>query len=85
MSYLARSKWDRPLCYGHAAARWCLQRSTGGARIALDGVSRPYLRYGYSGRLQNVSPPSVLFESSRIFYNTQKTQTQKMMDQNFEI
>ena len=25
MSYLAGSKWGRPLCYGHAAARWCLQ------------------------------------------------------------
>ena len=36
MSYLAGSKWGRPLCYGHAAARWCLQRSTGG-RIVLDG------------------------------------------------
>jgi len=35
--------------------------------------SRPYLRYGDRGRLQNVSPPSVLFESSRTFYNTQET------------
>jgi len=26
MSYLAGSKLGRPLCYGHAAARWCLQR-----------------------------------------------------------
>jgi len=33
----------------------------------MSGVSRPYLRYGYRGRLQNVSPPSVLFESSQIF------------------
>jgi len=38
-----------------------------------------------NGKFQNVSPPSVLFESIRIFYNTQETQTQKMMDQNFEI
>jgi len=30
------------------------------------------------GKLQNVSPPSVLFESSRIFYNTQEKQTLKM-------
>ena len=29
MSYLAGSKWGRPLCYGHAAARWCLQRGRG--------------------------------------------------------
>jgi len=29
MSYLARSKWGRPLCRGHAAARWCLQRGRG--------------------------------------------------------
>ena len=36
------------------------------------------MHYGDRGRLQNVSPPSGLFESSRIFfYNTQKTQTQK--------
>ena len=25
-SYLASSKWGRPLCYGHAATCWCLQR-----------------------------------------------------------
>jgi len=39
MSYFAGSKWSRPLCYGHAAARWCLQRARGtcGGRIALDG------------------------------------------------
>ena len=37
------------------------------------------------GKLQNLSPRSVLFESSPIFYDTQETQTQKMMDQNFEI
>ena len=48
-------------------------------------VSRPYLRYGDRDIFQNVSPPSVLFESSRIFYNTQATQTQKMMDQNFDF
>jgi len=28
---------------------------------------------------------SVLFESSRFFYSAQETQTQKRMDQNFEI
>ena len=39
---------------------------------ARTGVSRPYLRYGDSGRLQNVSPPSVLFESSRIFFTIHK-------------
>jgi len=48
----------------------CMLRSAGGCR---------------NGKLKNVSPPSVLFESSRFFYNTQETQTQKMMDQNFEI
>jgi len=39
MSYLAGSKWGRPLCYGHAAVLWCLQRAGGacGGRIALDG------------------------------------------------
>jgi len=47
-------------------------RSACSGRIALDGVSRPYLsrpylRYGDRGRLQNVSPLSVLFESSQIF------------------
>ena len=29
MSYLASSKWGRPLCYGHNAARWCLQHGRG--------------------------------------------------------
>jgi len=33
------------------------------------GVLHPYLHYGDGGGLQNVSPPSVLFESSQIFYN----------------
>ena len=28
-SYLASSKWGRPLCYEHAATRWCLQRGRG--------------------------------------------------------
>ena len=54
MSYLAGSKWGRPLCALVLAAR--------------TGVWRPYLRYGDSGRLQNVSPPSVLFESIQIFF-----------------
>ena len=57
---------DRPLCYGHAAACWCLQRARGACSgcIALDGG---VVRYGDRGRFQNVSPPSVLFESSPIF------------------
>ena len=38
-----------------------------------------------SGKLQNLSAPSVLFESSRFFYNTQETQMQNTMDPNFEI
>jgi len=33
MSYLAGSKWCRPLCYAHAAERWCLQRRRGVASI----------------------------------------------------
>ena len=44
---------------------------------AWTGVSRPYLRYGDRGRLQNVSSPSFLFVSSQFFYNTQETQMQK--------
>ena len=44
-----------------------------------------HCRYRHRGKLQNLSPPSVLFESSRFFCNTQEAQTQKMMDQNFEI
>jgi len=38
MSYLGGSKWGRPLCYGHAAVRWCLQRARGACvgSIALD-------------------------------------------------
>jgi len=42
-------------------------------------VRHPYFRYGNRGRRQNVSPPSVLFEWSRIFYNTQETQMPKMI------
>ena len=39
ISYLAGSKWGRPLCYGHAAWHWCLKRahSACGGRITLDG------------------------------------------------
>jgi len=55
--------WARRSALVLAASTWCLQW----ARIAMDGVLRPYLRYGDRGRLQNVSPPSVLFESSHIF------------------
>jgi len=58
MSYLAGSKWGRLLCYEHVAACWCLQRGWCVASI---------LALWRWGRLQNVSPPSVLFESSQIF------------------
>jgi len=34
-------------------------------------------RNRHRGKLQNLSPPSVLFESSQFFYNTQETQMQK--------
>ena len=44
-----------------------------------------HCRNHHRSKLQNLSPPSVLFESSRIFYSTQETQMQKMMNQNFEI
>jgi len=50
---------------------------------AWTGVSRPYLRYGDRGRLQNVSRPSFLFESSRIFLQYTGDTDEKMMDQNF--
>jgi len=52
---------------------------------AWTGVSRPYLRYGNRGRLQNVSPPSVLFEWNRIFLQYTGDTDAKMMDHNFEI
>jgi len=35
---------------------------------AWTGVSHPYLCYGDRGKLQNLSPPPVLFQSSRIFF-----------------
>ena len=57
MSYVAGSKWGRPLCYGHTVSALVL---AAGAQH-WTGVSRPYLRYGDRSRLQNVSPPSVLF------------------------
>ena len=45
-----------------------------------------HCRNRHRDKLQNVSPPSVLFEASlNFFYNTQETKTQKMMDQNVEI
>jgi len=50
------------------------------------GVSRPYLRCGDMGRLPNVSPPSVLFESSPNFFTIHRRhRRKKMVDQNFEI
>ena len=52
-------------------------RGACGERIVLDGGVASILALWRRGRLQNVSPPSVLFQSSRIFYNTQETQTQK--------
>jgi len=45
-----------------------------------------HCRNRHRGRLQNVSPPSVLFESSQIFFTIHKRhRRKKMMDQNFEI
>ena len=52
---------------------------------AWTGVSRPYLHYGDGGRLQNASPPSVLFESSQFLLQYTEDTDTKMMDQNFEI
>jgi len=40
----------------------------------------------HRGKLQNVSPPSVLFESSRNFFTIQRRhRRKKMINQNFEI
>jgi len=44
-----------------------------------------HCRNRHRGKLQNLSPPSVLFKSSQFFYNTEETEMQKMRDQNFEI
>jgi len=45
-----------------------------------------HCRNRHRGRLQNVSPPSVLFESSQIFFTIHKRhRRKKMLDQNFEI
>jgi len=41
------------------------------------GVSHPYLRYGDRGRLQNGSPPSVLFESSQNIFTVHWRHTLK--------
>ena len=70
------------------AARWCFS-STAAARCCMlvlhSASSEHTIRSAgrcRNGKFQNLSPPSVLFESSRIFfYNTQEAQTQKMMDQ----
>jgi len=46
MSYLAGSKWGRPLCYGHAAARWCLQRGRGcRVRICVMAIGAAFKVY----------------------------------------
>ena len=76
MSYLANSKWGRPLCYGHAAARWCLQRGRGcRIRSCVMAIGADFKMYFLRQ-----------FCSNRVdFYNTQGTQAQKMIDQNFEI
>jgi len=81
MSYLAGSKWGRPLRYGHAAARWCLRlaHSIGrGCRVhsCVMTISADFKMY----LLRQFCSNRVEF-----FYNTQETQTQKIMDQNFEI
>ena len=47
----------------HAAARWCCTPLPASAYHLIGGGCR-------NGKFQNLSPPSVLFESSRIFYNT---------------
>jgi len=44
-----------------------------------------HCRNRHRGKLHNVSPPSVLFDWTRIFFTIHRRQTQKMMDQNFEI
>ena len=59
-------QWSRPQRVGACSEDAVLGTACGG-HIALDRVSRPYFRYGDKGWLQNVSPPSVLFESSRFF------------------
>jgi len=74
---VVRSATGMPQCVGA-----CSEHAGG---IALDGVSRRYLRYGDKGRLQNVSPPSVLFESSQIFCNTQETETQTQKNDGSEF
>jgi len=76
LSYLASSKWGRPLCYGHAAACWCLQRGRGcRVRTCVMAIGADFKMY----RLRQFCSNRVDF-----LYNTQETQTQKM-DQNFEI
>ena len=43
------------------------------------GVSRPHLHYGNRGRLQNVSPPSVLLELSGIFFTIHRRHRRKKL------
>jgi len=72
-------KWGCSLCYGHIAACWCLQHSIGrGCR-----VHTCVMAIGAHFKMHLLPQ----FCSNRVdfFYKTQETQTQKMMDQNFEI
>jgi len=77
MSYLAGSKWGRPLWYGHAAARWCLQRARGcrvhSCVMAIGADFKMYLLRQFC--------------SNRVEFFLQYTgdTDAKMMDQNFEI
>jgi len=77
MSYLASSKWGRSLCYRHVAAHWCLQRGWG------CGIRTCVMAIGETSKC--ISSFSFVRIKSNFFYNTQETQMQKMMDQNFEI
>jgi len=71
------SKWGRPLCYGHAAARWCLQCGRGcRVHTCIMATGADFKMYVLCQFCSNWV---------KFFYNTQETQTQKMMDQNFEI
>ena len=77
MSYLAGSKWGRPLCYAHAAARWCLQQARGcRVHICVMATGADFKIY---------LPHQFCSNRVKFFYNRQETQTQKTMDQNFDI
>ena len=82
-------KWGRPLCYGHAAPRWWLQWARGACGGRKDSTGRGchvhtcIMAIGADFKMYLLH--HFCLNRVEFFYNKQETQTQKMIDQNFDI